>query len=1223
MNELEFTAETASWINEMLLKVPIRPFSRAKCEQTGRGSRKRRDLTLLDRDQRPVLTGEVKLPYQKDGGSPYNAAVVRDARSKAQRAGVNFFFTWNINEFVLWETAHSEAHWTQRNYKAWQVTSIHRESHLELPMTIHAIKVWLTLFLHEFAQIIRGTAIIGFKPPDEKFIDALESSLRMPVLLNFDELSTLYQQDHFRRDLDDWMRNQQGWIIYSDPEGIRENLTRASQFACYALVNKLVFCEALLKRYSGAMDKPAVPDHIDTGEGLRGHLQRYFSDAENITGDYETVFGVDYASIGNRIPFYSNEAVSYWRDLINQVHQFDFSKLDYEIIGSIFERLISPEERHKFGQYYTRVEVVDLINSFCIRDGDEKVMDPACGGGTFLVRAYVRKRELAQSKKHRELISDLYGLDVSDFATHLTTINLATRDLVDEENYPQVARNDFFNISVHDAIMELPRSIKTKGLGAGEQRKVQVPLLDAVVGNPPYVRQEDIRKSAKSSNGNPQPGTKEFYWKRVKEESGVELSKRSDILCYFWPHSARFLGNGGYLCFLTSSQWLDVEYGFRLQEWILSNFEMVAVFESIEEPWFVGARVATAITVLKRQPISEKRMQNIVRFVQLRKPIREILIHDGTTAGAIVAADRFRNEILGLQQSVVNDRYRARLVRQRDIWEQGVRLGVMLGKTTEPEDDNASEVGAEYYGGKWGIYLRAPDLWFELLDDYGDKFAPLGDIAEVKFGVKSGKDSFFFPKDCSSQCLQREADDYDFEATYSVARRDVASGKVKLVRCGEGRGEIRPIESKYLEPEIHSLMEVKGYQVSAADCARLILLVGGKRRKIKDKFVLDYIRWGESQGYHESPTCASRVTRNREWFDLTNFRRAPVLWPQERQYRHIVPANPEGLIANHHLYTVFPPKDLNDPNQWGGILNSTWVLLSSRQFGRPVGNEGNWSTMVVDVNMMLVPDPRKASRKSLEKVAKAFQELKDRQPLQMLSEMRLTEMRFRSQGKERELRRLSYSSELDCEDRRKLDDAVLAMLGVGPRNRRKQLIENLYRYLGEYFELVRRKEEKAIINKTRYKRRGVAKPKEIAEQIYKEILDNEGYLLKRYDGDFLNRSKPYDTFDIPEKGTPQPLHPLFVKHGVDFRIGKKSTGQIEVRTPGQIPLIVLLADAGLRGLVRVPHEEEECHRVHREYADFVFTRNRRIMDLIEERTSDEELREKIYEELIPKFCLYM
>ena len=68
---------------------------------------------------------------------------------------------------------------------------------------------------------------------------------------------------------------------------------------------------------------------------------------------------------------YSNFAVRYWRGLINQIHEFDFSKLDYEIIGKIFERLISPDERHKYGQYYTRAEVVDLINSFSIRTGNE------------------------------------------------------------------------------------------------------------------------------------------------------------------------------------------------------------------------------------------------------------------------------------------------------------------------------------------------------------------------------------------------------------------------------------------------------------------------------------------------------------------------------------------------------------------------------------------------------------------------------------------------------------------------------------------------------------------------------------------------------------------------------------------------------------------------------------------------------------------------------------
>jgi len=255
MNEWEFTAEVASWINETLAKNPSLPFSRAKCEQVGEGSRKRRDLTLLDKDQRIVLTGEVKLPYRQDGGSPYNASVVHDARTKARRAKASFFFTWNVNEFVLWETEALKISWQDEKYRSWEVTSIHREGHLELPMTAHSIRAWLPLFLSEFAQIIRGTAIIGVKSPDEKFIEALESFLHMPILLCMEELDMLYKKPSFKVELDKWMREEQGWIIYDDPEGIRDNLERASKFACYALVNKLVFHEALLKRYGPSMSK--------------------------------------------------------------------------------------------------------------------------------------------------------------------------------------------------------------------------------------------------------------------------------------------------------------------------------------------------------------------------------------------------------------------------------------------------------------------------------------------------------------------------------------------------------------------------------------------------------------------------------------------------------------------------------------------------------------------------------------------------------------------------------------------------------------------------------------------------------------------------------------------------------------------------------------------------------------------------------------------------------
>lgn len=44
MNEWEFTAEVAGWINEILAKNPSLQLYRAKCEQRGKGSLKRRDL---------------------------------------------------------------------------------------------------------------------------------------------------------------------------------------------------------------------------------------------------------------------------------------------------------------------------------------------------------------------------------------------------------------------------------------------------------------------------------------------------------------------------------------------------------------------------------------------------------------------------------------------------------------------------------------------------------------------------------------------------------------------------------------------------------------------------------------------------------------------------------------------------------------------------------------------------------------------------------------------------------------------------------------------------------------------------------------------------------------------------------------------------------------------------------------------------------------------------
>jgi hypothetical protein len=596
----------------------------------------------------------------------------------------------------------------------------------------------------------------------------------------------------------------------------------------------------------------------------------------------------------------------------------------------------------------------------------------------------------------------------------------------------------------------------------------------------------------------------------------------------------------------------------------------------------------------------------------------EVLAHDGTPVGSVVAADRFRDELLNLTENTLNSRYRARLVRQGDLWMEGVRLGIAMGKSKSEfaDESEASPQPGEYYGGKWGLHVRAPDLWFDFLTRFDDRLTPLARIADVKRGITSGKDSFFFPKDASEEALKKHEDPTAFRQTYGAGREEVQSGEVKIVRSGEGYEEMRPMEARFLEPVVHGPMEIDGFQVSAEDCGYFMLQIPSDRKALSNLHALRYIERGEKQGVHQGETCRARITKDRAWFDLTEHKRAPALWVKERQYRHFAPANPENLTANCRLYEVYPPQELSDPDFWGGLLNSTLVFLSCFQYGRPVGNEGLWGTMVVDANMMLVPDPRKASAAKREAVAEAFRKMKDRPVLSFLSERRRARMNLTAKGREDELAKLSNETELTQTDRRKLDNAVFRMLGVESERERTRLIEELYDYLAEFFEWTRQKEEQANQNKKKAKKGKTATPQAIAREILAEVERDHGPLLRTYD-DFMDTGKPYDTYEVPQTGTPTLEDGLFEQYAVRF-VGVKSghAPTVETRNESQRGLLLLLIEEGRKDYPQIPVDEVASENLLQRYSAFLESRDEALRNLIEARTADEELQDKVYDLLI-------
>lgn len=1193
-NEWTLTAEIAGWINEIIRNHPELPFSKAKVEVRGTRTRQRRDLTILDRAGKVVLTGEMKMPDSPDGRSPFQESLVMNAHEKADNVGTEYFFTWNVNRCVLWKTFKPGTSIIDRHIQDWPVIAppIREAEDVEHPRVQDKVKQFLETLLDRSAAYISGAELMPTMSLDEKFLRVWEAALEQPVVLTLRALSDRYLTDAaFTKELDKWMRDEQGWVVSKDEAVVRDNLDRAAKLSCYVLANKIIFYKALRRRFT-RMKALRIPDYITAGSGLVELLSGYFQHAAQVSRDYETVFSGDY---GDTLPFLNDDAVGGWRDLVEQTDGFDFTQLDYEIIGGVFERLLSTDERHKFGQHYTRSEVVDLINAFCIRDADAKVLDPACGGGTFLVRAYARKRELSGGQlKHQQIIQQLYGVDIAAYPAHLTTINLATRDLIDEANYPRVARMDFFKAKAKDPIFHIPL-----GAGGGQFATLEIDKVDAVVGNPPYVRQEKIG---------------EYYGKKYKDRlrkqaegdaPGADLSGRSDIHCYFFTHGMSFLNDGGYIGLLTSSTWLDTTYGFRLQKFLLDNFEIVAVFESNCEPWFTGARVTTAATILRRQTDPAKRAANRVRFVSLSEPLSHLLTYARTEDDRRLTFEELRNHVESAEgvehfdaalsggEPVTVDQeslhgMRIRVVNQADLHRLGC-TSVSVSELDESDDEDAQpsafsqSAASDYVGSKWGIFLRAPDVFFKLLNRGGTAFVPLATpgVASIKRGVTSGCDTFFFPRDVTEKALAAYPDPKRFKEIYKMSPR--STDKVRIVHAGDGSTHF--IEKQYLQPVAFNPMEFSSAEVTSANATRSALCVSKKKNELKGTSVLKYIRWGEKEGFDDRSTCANRDP----WYELSFPPPGHALWTMTQRYRYIVPYNPTQMLSNKRLFNITADCGVV-PEVLCAVLNSTICALSRYCYGRLQGGDPVMETEVVDVKMMLVPDPRLASESVRSRLVAALDSMRQREIGHLVA--------VDGEGDE-------PSGDLAMPDRQELDDAVLELLGIGDPGERAALRAELYAEITKMYRAIRTAEKKMQGFRSESARRGRVTPKSLAGEIW-ESLEKKPTL--RTLSDFAAEDEA-EEIELPD-GKSAAVNDLW-NHNSLHIAGK----HIPLGHPERLTFTKALSDSGAHGPVRIPLDPEDCKRALQAYEEYRGLVEGQFAALAGELTADEQMQARIVREL--------
>ena len=116
-----------------------------------------------------------------------------------------------------------------------------------------------------------------------------------------------------------------------------------------------------------------------------------------------------------------------FRLIAQEISTFDFNNIDEDVLKGVYQELIDLDTRHSLGEYYTPDWLCErIVNEFDFKETD-KILDPACGSGSFLRAAVHRMKTLNPEITPEELSNQIYGIDIHPLSVQIakTTLLLA------------------------------------------------------------------------------------------------------------------------------------------------------------------------------------------------------------------------------------------------------------------------------------------------------------------------------------------------------------------------------------------------------------------------------------------------------------------------------------------------------------------------------------------------------------------------------------------------------------------------------------------------------------------------------------------------------------------------------------------------------------------------------------------------------------------------------
>ena len=360
-----------------------------------------------------------------------------------------------------------------------------------------------------------------------------------------------------------------------------------------------------------------------------------------------------------------------------------FKEIPVEILGQVYEQFLGkvirltagrqakveekPEVRKAGGVYYTPRYIVDYIVQNTVgrllegrtpaEAAQLKIVDPACGSGSFLLGAYRclldwhlewytahepekwarGKRpaltqgahggwKLTNDKKKDILVNNLHGVDIDAQAVEVTKLSLLLKVLEEESGqaslgFERVLPDLGNNIQCGNSLIGEDYFEGRLAVEEEERRRVNpfdwrraFPQVfaaggfDAVIGNPPYVRQESLGDD------------KKYFQKHYQAYAGT-----ADLYSYFIEKGINLLAPNGLFSYIVANKWMRANYGKALRAWLktqcieeITDFGDLPVFES-------ATTYPCIIRVASQTPHFKPRVTNVktLAFPSLQEYVTE------------------------------------------------------------------------------------------------------------------------------------------------------------------------------------------------------------------------------------------------------------------------------------------------------------------------------------------------------------------------------------------------------------------------------------------------------------------------------------------------------------------------------------------------------------------------------------------------------------------------